>query len=177
MTTTQPFRNSSPKDTYGAFEYRARSDKAKALVEHLHTAILKTEKHRRQRKSDDAARFYETVERFVGELLQAKAKKGKGGTGRFARAMSTRGFSGSVVGYDNVVAVRDGLERLRYLTHTKGYPNYHLSFDKPGEHDQGKGEAVACSASEIQEAVEARQAPGPHPKRRLNERLKALTSL
>jgi hypothetical protein len=143
----QPFRDTLPNDAYGAFEFRARSDEARALVANVNTSIERIENRQRRRKAVDTARFYETVERFVGELLQAKAKKGKGGTGRFGRAMSARGFSGGVVGYDNVVAVRDGLERLRYLIHTKGYPNYHLSFDKPGEHDQGKGEAAKFEAT------------------------------
>ena len=142
----QPFRDTRPTDAYGAFEFRARSDAAKALVQHVHTAILGTEKRKRQRKAHDAARFYETVERFVGELLQAKAKKGEGGTGRFGRAMSARGFSGGVVGYDNVVAARDGLEELGYLIHTKGYPSYHISFDNPDGYSQSKGEAAKFEA-------------------------------
>jgi hypothetical protein len=62
------------------------------------------------------------VERFVGELLQAKVKKDKSGTGRFGRAMSKRGFSRDIVSYDNVKAVRDGLKKLGYLDHTRGYP-------------------------------------------------------
>jgi hypothetical protein len=39
-----------------------------------------------------------TLERFVAELLRAKAREG--GTGRFARAMSKRGFAHEIVGYD-----------------------------------------------------------------------------
>jgi hypothetical protein len=88
MTTNQPFRNETPTDAYGAFEYRARSEDAKKLVLSLHTAVLATESRTRKRKQADAERFLQTVERFVGELLRAKARKE--GTGRFARAMSER---------------------------------------------------------------------------------------
>lgn len=147
MKAKRPFRDSAPSDAYGAFEYRARSEAAKKLVKHLHDAILKTETRTRQRKQSDATRFYETVERFVGELLQAKAMEGKGGTGRFGRAMSARGFSGGIVGYDNVVAARDGLKKLKYLIHTKGYPSYHISFDNPDRHSQSQGEAAKFEAA------------------------------
>jgi hypothetical protein len=147
MTAFQHFRDNTPRDAYGAFEHRARSDAAKKLVEHLNDAIIRTETRKRQRKAADAQRFYETLERFVGELLQAKARQGKGGTGRFGRAMSTRGFSGDIVSYDNVRAVRDGLKKLGYLIHTKGYPNFHLSFDNPDGYAQGKGEAAKFEAS------------------------------
>lgn len=141
----QPFRNPQPTDTYGAFEFRARSDEAKALVAQIHTAILQTEKRQRQRKAVDAERFYETVERFVGELLQAKARKG--GTGRFGRAMSKRYFLNGIVGLDNVLAVRDGLKKLDFLIHTPGYPVYGPDFDSPDKHEQRKGEAAKFEAA------------------------------
>jgi hypothetical protein len=85
------------------------------------------------------------VDRFVGELLQAKARKG--GTGRFGRAMSKRYFLNGIDDLDNVLAVRDGLKKLDYLIHTPGYPVYGRDFDNPDKHEQRKGEAAKFEAT------------------------------
>jgi hypothetical protein len=145
MSKIQPFRDQTPRDAYGAFEFRPRSKQAIKLAKHLHTAILATESRKRQRRKDDAERFKETVERFVGELLHAKAKKG--GTGRFGRAMSERGFTRGVVSYENVRATREGLKALGYLLHTKGSPSYGIDFDDPDAKEQRKGEAAKFEAT------------------------------
>ena len=143
MNIDQPSLDQTPRDAYGAFEFRARSKQAVKLAERLHNTILATENRKRQRRSDDAERFKETVERFVGELLQAKAKKG--GTGRFWRSMSTRGFSGDVVSQTNVKAIREALEGFGYLKHTKGSPKFGPDFDDGIS--QFKGEAAKFEAT------------------------------
>jgi hypothetical protein len=143
----QSFRDTRPTDAYGTFEFRARSKEAKRLVAFLHAEVLQSESRTRKRKEKDSMRFLETVDRFVGELLQAKAREGKGGTGRFGRAMSKRGFAHGIVGYENVVAVREGLKKLGYLIHTPGSPSYGPSFDVPGAFEQRKGEAAMFKAT------------------------------
>jgi hypothetical protein len=143
MTTSQPFRNETPTDAYGVFEFRARSGEAKKLVERLHAEILATENRKRKRRQDDAERFYEAVERFVGELLRAKARQN--GTGRFARAMSERYFSGDVVSYNNVLAIREALKELGYLDHEVGSPKFGPDFE--GGTSQYSGEAAKFGAT------------------------------
>ncbi|MFX8246767.1 hypothetical protein ABTL56_19765, partial [Acinetobacter baumannii] len=80
------------RDGYGGFEYTAHSDEARKLSAHIHAEVLKTESRQRARRRPDAIRFADTIERFIGELLRAKAKQASGGTGRFSRSMSDRGF-------------------------------------------------------------------------------------
>jgi hypothetical protein len=134
-----------PADTYAGFEFSAQSSAAKALVERIHAEVCATEKRDRQRKSADVERFRETVNRFVGELLHAKARKG--GSGRFACSMKASNFTQAPVGYTNVLKVREALKALGYMTHTEGAPRYGLSFDSVASFQQFKGTAAAFEAT------------------------------
>ncbi|GAB9116798.1 hypothetical protein [Bradyrhizobium diazoefficiens] len=141
----QPFRDTRPTDTYGAFELRGRSKAAKALVDEVHSAILNTETRQRKRRENDAKTFYVTVERFVGELLHAKAGNG---TGRFSRSLSKKGFLRDVVTLENVNAVLEGLKKLDYVDHTPGYAAYGPSFDDKSKTEHRPGEASKFEATQ-----------------------------
>ncbi len=140
----QPFRDRTARDGYGGFEYTAHSDEARKLSAHIHAEVLKTESRQRARRRPDAIRFADTIERFIGELLRAKAKQASGGTGRFSRSMSDRGFVGAPVSGQNVLTVRDSLKKLDYLDHTEGSPSFGPGFDQPIE--QKLGEAAKFEA-------------------------------
>ncbi|WP_375314347.1 hypothetical protein WHZ77_15140 [Bradyrhizobium sp. A5] len=140
----QPFRDTRLTDVYGAFEFRARSVAAKALVNEVYDAILNTETRRRKRRENDAKTFYVTVERFVGELLHAKASNG---TGRFSRSLSKKGFLRDVVTLENVNIALEGLKKLDYVHHTPGYAAYGPSFDDRTKTEHRPGEAAKFEAT------------------------------
>jgi hypothetical protein len=83
-----------------------------------------------ERRSRSGEIFLNAVERFVGDLLRARA--GSSVSGRIYRAIGKTAFEDDPVNYDVFMAMLDGLNALGLVGHRKGQTRYHETGFEPG---------------------------------------------
>jgi hypothetical protein len=117
---------SGPNDRYADLRSRCWSPAAYQLVirirEEIEELERKTGTRTRKRRAKSAAKFSEATERFMGDLLRARA--GGVATSRIFRATGKDSFANDPVKYDMFWRVVDGLKALGFVGHRKGQTRY-----------------------------------------------------
>ena len=113
-------------DRYAELRSRCRTRAAEALIWRLYADIeLHEEKmgsRVRTRRDRTSVRFFDALERIVGDLLRARASANA--TGRIYRAIGKTSFSDAPVKYDMFTTALDGLKALGLIGHQKGRSRY-----------------------------------------------------
>jgi hypothetical protein len=124
------------KERYADLHSRARTPAAHQLIAHIRDDLEKLEQqsqkrvHKRRAKS--GARFSEVIERFVGDLLRAKAGTTKAPV-RIYHATGKTSFDHEPVNYDVFINVLEGLKALELVGHLKGQTRFRKTEFGPGE--------------------------------------------
>jgi hypothetical protein len=109
-------------DRYAELRSRSRTPSASELIARICTDIEHHEqsvgRRVRKRRERSGAKFSEALERFVGDLLRARA--GTNTTGRIYRPTGKSDFSDAPVKYDMFMRVIEGLKALGLVEHSKG---------------------------------------------------------
>ena len=117
------------KERYADLHSRARSPEANQLIARIRADIEELErqgrKRVRNRRERSGAKFSEAIERFVGDLLRAKA--GTSGPVRIYRAVGKTSFEHDPVKYDMFLRMLEGLKALELVGHLKGTTRYRKS--------------------------------------------------
>lgn len=115
-----------PEERYADLRSRGRTSAADQLIARICEDIEELEQRAgsrvRKRRARSGAKFLHAVERFVGDLLRAKA--GTTGPARIYRAVGKDRFKHDPVKYDVFVRVLDGLKALQLVGHVKGKTRY-----------------------------------------------------
>jgi hypothetical protein len=113
-------------DRYADLLSRCRTSAARQLTFQLHTDIADWEqrsgKRVRRRLARTGVKYVDAIERFVGDLLRARADSKL--SGRVYRATGKNHFKDDLVSYDVFHGVFDGLKALGLLGHQKGQTRY-----------------------------------------------------
>jgi hypothetical protein len=128
------------EDRYAALLSMCQTSAARDMTFRLHTGIADWEqrsgKRVRRRLARVGVRYVEAIERFVGDLLRARADRNS--SGRIFRATGKDHFKNEPVTYDVFTGVLDGLKALGLVGHEKGktrfskVPEWGLSHTLPG---------------------------------------------
>jgi hypothetical protein len=109
-------------DRYAELRSRCRTPSASELIaricadiEHHEQSVGRRVRKRRERSG---AKFSEALERFVGDLLRARA--GTNTTGRIFRSVGKSSFGDAPVKYDMFVRLLEALKALGLVEHRKG---------------------------------------------------------
>ena len=117
------------KERYADLHSRARTPAANQLIarirDDIETLEGKVGSRVRKRREKSGAKFSDAIERFVGDLLRAKA--GMSGPVRIYRAVGKTGFEHDPVKYDMFTRVLEGLKALELVGHLKGTTRYRKS--------------------------------------------------
>ena len=117
------------KERYADLHSRARTPAANQLIarirDDIETLEGKVGSRVRKRREKSGAKFSDAIERFVGDLLRAKA--GMSGPVRIYRAVGKTGFEHDPVKYDMFTRVLEGLKALELVGHLKGKTRYRQS--------------------------------------------------
>jgi hypothetical protein len=109
-------------DRYADLRSRVRTQAAHALILQVYKDVAEHERtsgsRLRTRRARTGVRFTEALERFVGDLLRARA--GTDTTGRIYRPTGKSDFSDAPVKYDMFMRVIEGLKALGLVEHRKG---------------------------------------------------------
>jgi hypothetical protein len=113
-------------DRYADFRSRGNTGSAHKLIMRLHYDIREHEQNAGSRVREmgvrTATKFTLALDRFVGDLLRARA--GTNATGRIYRPTGKVDFSDTPVKYDMFMRVLDGLKALGLVEHRKGRTRY-----------------------------------------------------
>jgi hypothetical protein len=124
----------SRPDRYAALLSRSRTSAARQLILQLCSDITAWEQQSGnrvyKRRSRSREIFSNAVERFVGDLLRAKADKNA--SGRVYRSIGKTSFSDAPVKYDMFKVALDNLKALGLVGHRKGQTRYHETGFEPG---------------------------------------------
>ena len=125
---------------YAALLSRCRTSTARDLTFALYKEIAdhekETKKRVRRRLARTGAVFVEAIERFVGDLLRARADDSA--SGRIFHAMGKTSFDDDPVNYDVFAGVLKGLKALELVGHETGQtrfrkvPEWGVSATLPG---------------------------------------------
>jgi hypothetical protein len=126
---------SQPKERYAALLSQARTSSAHDLIFSIYHDITKHEQKAgnrvRNRRARTRVKFADALERFVGDLLRAKA--GATAPALLYRSVGKTSFTHDPVKYDMFVKALEGLKALELVGHRKGRTRYrNFEFD-PGE--------------------------------------------
>jgi hypothetical protein len=117
---------SQSMERYADLRSRARTPGAEKLIAFIRDGIEQLErkgnKRVRERREKSGAKFSEAIERFVGDLLRARA--GTSRAGRIYRAIGKMSFDDDPVKYDVFTKVLEGLKGLELIGHLKGQSRY-----------------------------------------------------
>jgi hypothetical protein len=121
-------------DRYAELRSRSRTPSASELIARICTDIEHHEQsigsRVRKRRERSGAKFSEALERFVGDLLRARA--GTNTTGRIFRSVGKSSFGDAPVKYDMFVRLLEALKALGLVGHRKGQTRYHETGFEPG---------------------------------------------
>jgi hypothetical protein len=124
-----------PKERWADLRSRARSRAARELVAHIRRELedleQKKDKRRRKRREKAGAKFSDAIERFVGDLLRAKAVTQ--GPALIFRSIGKSSFDRDPVKYETFNNVLEGLKELELVSHRPGQTRYRKSEFDPGE--------------------------------------------
>ena len=124
----------SRPDRYAALLSRSRTSAARQLILQVCSDITAWEqqsgKRVYKRRSRSREIFSNAVERFVGDLLRAKADKNA--SGRVYRSVGKTSFGDDPVNFDVFKGVLDGLKALGLVGHRKGQTRYYETGFDPG---------------------------------------------
>jgi hypothetical protein len=124
----------SRPDRYAALLSRSRTSAARQLILQVCSDITAWEqqsgKRVYKRRSRSREIFSNAVERFVGDLLRAKADKNA--SGRVYRSIGKTSFGDDPVNFDVFKGVLDGLKALGLVGHRKGQTRYYETGFDPG---------------------------------------------
>ena len=113
-------------ERYADLRSRARTPEADKLIAFIRAGIeqleRKGDKRVRKRREKSGAKFSEAIERFVGDLLRARA--GTSRAGRIYRAIGKMSFDHEPVKYDVFTKMLQGLKGLELVGHRKGQSRY-----------------------------------------------------
>jgi hypothetical protein len=113
-------------DRYAELRSRCRTPSAEALIWRLYAGIdLHEQKigiRVRTRGAKTSVKFFDALERIVGDLLRARA--GTNATGRIFRVAGKTSFKDDPVKYDMFMVALDGLKALGFVGHRKGQTRY-----------------------------------------------------
>jgi hypothetical protein len=116
----------SRPDRYASLLSRSRTSAARQLILQVCSDITAWEQQSRkriyERRSRSGEIFSNAVERFVGDLLRAKADKNA--SGRVYRSIGKTSFDDDPVNFDAFNGVLDGLKALSFVGHEKGQTRY-----------------------------------------------------
>jgi hypothetical protein len=126
---------SQAKECYAALLSQARTSSARELIFSIYHHITKHEQKTgnrvRRRRARSGVKFADALERFVGDLLRAKA--GTTGPALVYRSVGKSSFANDPVKYDVFIRALEGLKALDLVVHRKGQTRYQkVEFD-PGE--------------------------------------------
>jgi hypothetical protein len=114
------------KERYADLRSKGRTTSARQVIARIRYDIEELEQKSgsrvRKRREQSGARFVEALERFVGDLLRARA--GTTGPVRIYRAVGKSSFTHDPVKYDMFMNVLDGLKALDLVGHLKGQTRY-----------------------------------------------------
>jgi hypothetical protein len=123
------------KERYADLHSRARTPAAQQLIARVRDDLEEREQrsHKRvyKRRAKSVAKFFEAVERFVGDLLRAKA--GTTAPVRLYHAIGKSSFDQDPVTYDVFCKVLEGLKVLELVGHYKGRTRFRKTEFDPGE--------------------------------------------
>jgi hypothetical protein len=121
-------------DRYAELRSRCRTPSAGELIARICTDIERHEQsirsRVRKRRERSGTKFTEALERFVGDLLRARA--GTNTTGRIFRSVGKSSFGDAPVKYDMFVRLLEALKALGLVGHRKGQTRYHETGFDPG---------------------------------------------
>ena len=114
------------RERYAALRNRARTQAAHDLIARIRDDLEKLEqregKRTYKRRAVSGAKFVDAIERFVGDLLRARA--GTTGLANLYRVIGRSEFGDASVKYDMFTKVLDGLKTLDLVGHQKGQSRY-----------------------------------------------------
>jgi hypothetical protein len=117
---------SQPEEHYAGLRSKARTSAAHQLIARICDDIEELEQKAgsrlRKRRGRSGAKFFYAVERFVGDLLRARA--GTTGPALIYRPVGKSSFTRDPVKYDVFMTVLDGLKQLELVGHRKGQTRY-----------------------------------------------------
>lgn len=123
------------KERYADLHSRARTPAAHQLIARIRDALEELERHAQKRvhkrRAKSGAKFSEAIERFVGDLLRAKA--GTTAPVRIYHAIGKSSFAHDPVRYDMFFKVLEGLKALELVGHYKGRTRFRKTEFGPGE--------------------------------------------
>jgi hypothetical protein len=123
------------KQRYADLHSRARTPAAHQLIARIRNDLEELERHAqkrvRRRRAKSGAKFSEAIERFVGDLLRAKA--GTTEPVRIYHAIGKSSFDHDPVRYDVFFKVLEGLKALELIGHYKGQTRFRKTEFDPGE--------------------------------------------
>jgi hypothetical protein len=114
------------KERYADLHSRARTPAAYQLIAHIRDNLGELErrgsKRLRNRRAKSGAKFLDAIERFVGDLLNARA--GTTAPALIYHAVGKTSFTHDPVKYDTFHKLLDGLKALELVGHQKGQTRY-----------------------------------------------------
>ena len=129
-----------PEDRYAALLSRSRSSQAEGLIHQVFGELAHwqraSERRFRQFRAKRGQAYHEAIERFVGDLLRARADNSA--SGLIFHALGKTSFDDDPVNYDVFVGVLEGLKALELVGHEKGrtrfrkVPEWGVSATIPG---------------------------------------------
>jgi len=124
-----------PEERYADLRSKGHTSAAHQLIAHICDDIEEQEQKAgsrvRKRRARSGAKFYHALERFVGDLLRARA--GTTGPARIYRAVGKDTFKHDPVKYDVFMRVLEGLKALELVGYRKGKTRYRKTEFDPGE--------------------------------------------
>ena len=130
-----------PEDRYAALLSRCHSSEAEGLIHQVfgelaHWRRISSGKRVRQFRSKRGQAYHEAIERFVGDLLRARADNSA--SGLIFHALGKTSFDDDPVNYDVFAGVLKGLKALELVGHEMGrtrfrkVPEWGVSATLPG---------------------------------------------
>jgi len=132
------------QDRYADLRTSCRTRSAHELILRVQADIEQLEQTTgsrvRKRRAQSATKFMSALERFIGDLLRARA--GKMATGRIYRATGKSSFKNDPIKYDMFMRVLQGLKALGFVGHRKGQTrSIEIAFS-PGSYSTIPGRAA-----------------------------------
>jgi hypothetical protein len=124
---------SQTKERYADLRSRARTAVAHQLISRIRDDQEEQKDHKRKylRRTRSRAKFDEAIERFIGDLLRARA--GTAAPVRIFRSLGKSTFNHAPVKYDVFSQVLEGLKTLMLVGHQKGKTRFRKTEFGPGE--------------------------------------------
>ena len=131
VARSDPLRNAD----YESLTRRAATDNSRALIVEVLRLVATVEPRKRQRGAKAIEAFGQAVERFVGDLLVARAKArhnehGNNVAGWVRHSVSPNAFTGGPVSARTFVAIRTALTALGLVEEVPGITQFREVFGK-----------------------------------------------